>query len=142
MRRSPAADFSSPINCRSVCSNAASGMLLTRPMSMASAPVARTCVGAARVRRRGTSGIPERDGFSSSDTRMTRSSAGLLFEHDLFRKPEPTFRDHALLGGHHRPLVGRRQRLVEIADDVVAVLDADAQPDHLRLHAGLELLLR
>src|SRR6516225_5275260 len=33
----------------------------------------------------------------------------------------------------------RVERLVEIADDVVDVLDADAQADHLRPHAGLAL---
>jgi hypothetical protein len=29
------------------------------------------------------------------------------------------------------------ERLIEIGDDVVDVLDADAEPDHLRPHAGL-----
>src|SRR5438105_3970513 len=32
--------------------------------------------------------------------------------------------------------------LVEIADNVVDVLDADAEPDHFRPYAGLRLLLR
>ena len=35
----------------------------------------------------------------------------------------------------------RRQRLIEVGDDVVDVLDADAEPDHFRPHAGLALLL-
>ena len=34
-----------------------------------------------------------------------------------------------------------RQRLIEIGDDVVDMLDADAEPDHFRPHAGLALLL-
>ena len=36
--------------------------------------------------------------------------------------------------------MGRLQGLVEVGDDVVGVLDADGNPDHLRLHPGLELL--
>src|SRR5262249_53963915 len=34
------------------------------------------------------------------------------------------------------------ERLVEIRDDVVDVLDADGEPDHFRPHAGFLLLLR
>jgi hypothetical protein len=36
--------------------------------------------------------------------------------------------------------VGGFQGLVEVGDDVVGVLDADGDPDQLRLHPGLELL--
>src|SRR6478735_6774951 len=32
--------------------------------------------------------------------RSTRSWSSILFEHDLFRKPVPTFRDHALRFAH------------------------------------------
>ena len=48
--------------------------------------------------------------------------------------------------GDHRAapsgLIHRAERLIEVGDDVVDVLDADAEPDHLRRHAGLPLLLR
>src|SRR5262249_28501937 len=56
------------------------------------------------------------------------------YAHDKF--PRWLFR------GHHGSLARRGQRLVEVVDDVVDVLDADAQPDHLGLDAGLELLVR
>src|SRR6266404_1937410 len=38
----------------------------------------------------------ERDGFSFESS----SRSSLLAEHDLFRKPAPTFRDHALMAEH------------------------------------------
>jgi hypothetical protein len=41
----------------------------------------------------------ERDDFSSSRHPALYS---LLLEHDLFRKPESTFRDHALADAHAR----------------------------------------
>src|ERR1700716_2919093 len=49
---------------------------------------------------------------------------------------EPIRRSHTAMG--RLPGV---ERLVEIGDDVVDMLDADAQPDHLRPPAGLALLL-
>ena len=40
------------------------------------------------------------------------------------------------------PIPSRIERLIEVADDVVDVLDADAEPDHFRRHAGLPLFVR
>ena len=56
----------------------------------------------------------DRDDFSSNRTSRT----SLLLEHDLFRKPVPTFRDHALL----RRLAARalRQPVAEMRQDLLA----------------------
>src|SRR5450432_1840655 len=43
---------------------------------------------------------------------------------------------------HGTRRLGGGERLAEILGDVVHMLDADAQPDHLRPHAGLLLILR
>ncbi len=48
-----------------------------------------------------------------------------------------------LFGGQHVLRAGGgSERLVEVGDDVVDVLDTDAQADHLRPHPGIALLLR
>src|SRR5580693_4472670 len=55
-------------------------------------------------------------------------------------KPRPTkpkLRQQQLLLGD-----GRSERLVEIGEDVVDVLDADAEANHFRRYAGFELLFR
>src|SRR5580704_13240873 len=49
-----------------------------------------------------------------------------------------------LLGRDQRtsaPRLGGGERLIEIRDDVVDMLDADGEPDHFRPHAGFLLLL-
>src|ERR1700761_1571192 len=48
-----------------------------------------------------------------------------------------------LFGGHQcrAPRLRGRQRLVEIGDDVVDMLNADGKPNHLRLDARLAMLL-
>src|SRR6202040_3373219 len=56
---------------------------------------------------------------------------GLLFEHDLFGKPVPTFPDHALAAGHRREernLAGAGDRRIRLDMGVV-----DRGADHLRL---------
>src|SRR5436309_2525951 len=45
--------------------------------------------------------------------------------------------DCSLLDRFHR-----LERLIEVADDVVAVLDADAEPDHFGCDARVPLLVR
>jgi hypothetical protein len=40
-----------------------------------------------------------------------------LFEHDLFRKPASTFRDHALAA---ETIIGAEQHLVEVTPDKLA----------------------
>ena len=52
--------------------------------------------------------------------------------HGLLAAPAP----YAITLAHRRP-----QRLVQIGDDVVHVLDADGQPNQVRAHAGRPLFL-
>src|SRR2546428_13070788 len=47
-----------------------------------------------------------------------------------------------IIGGLLALRVHRIERLIEIADDVVDVLDADAEPDHLWRDACVALLIR
>src|SRR5258708_943335 len=42
----------------------------------------------------------------------------------------------------HEPALGRRQRLVDVGDDVIDVLDADAEADRFWINAGRLLLVR
>ncbi len=70
------------------------------------------------------------------------SSRRALFQHHRHRR-------YSKLSGRsfrrdHCPMrrLRRSERLIEIRDDVVDVLDADAQPDRLRPHARHGLLLR
>src|SRR5579863_8356441 len=104
------------VNCRSVASTAASGMLLTRPMltqfgAFSSRPVPARPVCPARPVSR-------------------KSAIGVL--------PVPLFgRDQG-----RTALLRHRERLIEVGDDVIDVFDADAEPDHFRPHASLLLLLR
>src|SRR5262249_48451015 len=99
------------MNCRSVASRALSGMLLTSPIS--------TQPSAALAMR-------------GSEPRSTRSGMRWLGSGLL-----------GLLGRDHAAITGVRgvERLVEIGQDVVDVLDADAETDHLRPDARLALLL-
>src|ERR1700690_1248268 len=61
-----------------------------------------------------------------------RSEAGILVEHDLFRKPVSTFRDHALKSCDHVPVdfsdagdAGQRHADIElVADDLDGAGDA------------------
>src|SRR6202011_5044731 len=60
------------------------------------------------------------------------SAAGILVEHDLFRKPASTFRDHALKSCDHAPVdfgdagdAGQRHADIElVADDLDGASDA------------------
>src|SRR5450631_3393786 len=98
-------------------------MLLTSPISIHSPPAGcrRACSRCAAVPLPAT--MPQPPGPLSTRTGM--------------RAPNLFGRDRA-------PAIacGRGQRLIEVRDDVVDMLDADAEPDHLGPHPGLALLLR
>src|SRR5262249_49732415 len=72
--------------------------------SMRSLRISMTLIPAARIvgtlmeRRGADKRRAERDDFSSNRHPAVR----FLLEHDLFRKPVPTFRDHALVAFEHR----------------------------------------
>src|SRR5580698_6152416 len=70
--------------------------------------------------------LAEADGEVSSRSGMSRALRKLLFGRDQRRAARLRY----------------SKRLIEIGDDVVDVLDADREPNQIRLHAGLELLLR
>src|SRR3984957_65091 len=95
-------------NCRSVASQAASGMLLTSPIVRQLRP-RRSPAGSDRT-------VSRRRGMGSALPR--------------------------LFGSNQASRLGGAKRLIEVGDDVVDVLDADREADHLRPHASFLLLRR
>src|SRR5581483_1378202 len=118
MRMFPEAACTSRMNWRSVAFSALSGMLLTSPMVSSAAP-------------------------ARSKSSCAGASAGLLIGRSLSNRSVMAG-PPALLRGFEprRSRAGTRQRLVDVLDDVVDVLDADRETDGLRQHAGHALLLR
>src|ERR1700760_4804505 len=112
----PEAACISRMNCRSVALSALSGMLLTSPIVSSASPARQvsSCAGA---------------------------SAGLLICRSLSNRSVIAL--PALLCGlePRRSRAGLRQRLVDILDDVVDMLDTDRETDRLRQYAGHALLL-
>src|ERR1700761_6011432 len=121
MRRSPAAACSRRVNWRSVACSAVSGMLLTRPMR-STASEARPC-----------SSLSDSRGCVGARAGLTIRrclSNGTVMDcpPGLFRRLEPM-------------AAGGRERLVDVFDNVGAVLDADRQADGFGQDAGHALLL-
>src|SRR5579871_1025763 len=112
------------MNCRSVDSSAASGMLLTSPISMQSEGVAPD-QSTRSLPKRATSAAVEGSGRRSIRT-GTFALLARLFGSERRR------------GGGHRS----GKRLVEVSDDVVDVLDADAEADRFGPDARLGLFFR
>src|ERR1700683_836919 len=111
------------MNWRWVNSSAASGMLLTMPISIApslregSAGAHRTPLSRLKLR-------PDAPCSSTTGIAVTPNVSGRSFRRD----------DCPMRG------LRCRKRLIEILHDVVYMLDADAEPDHLRPHTGHRLL--
>src|SRR5215469_16991889 len=117
---SPAAAPSRSRNCCSVASTAAFGMLLTSPISIRSASEGWRCnLRAGRSLRV-----------------RTVHPSGPLSTRTGIRQRNPI-----LCGRDRATAIRGSKRLLKIGDDVVDMLDADAEADRLRPHAGMRLLL-
>src|ERR1700677_3103484 len=115
MSKSSAASSSKPANWRSVAVQAASGMLLTRPIFRR---LPRSRIEPRRKRRSRRSAI---SGSADGDSIATGT---------------------ALLGrGLARQRNRRAQGLLEVFDDVLDMLDSDAQPDRLGADPSAHLLV-
>src|SRR2546425_7324708 len=112
-------------NWRSVDWRAGSGMLLMRPIVMQFGSGSWNSIGEFSGRPSAPANRPGLDSRSKQ--------TGI-------RVPP---RDQPRLIGRQHSVVGSRrvEGLIEVGDDVVAVLDADAEADHLGPHPGLALLL-
>src|SRR3989442_5012807 len=112
-------------NWRTVAWTAGSGMLLMRPIVMQFGSDSWNSIGEFSGR---PSAPANRPGLDSRSKQI-----GI--------RVSP--RDQPRLIGRQHSVVGSRrvEGLIEVADDVVAVLDADAEADHLGPHPGLALLL-
>src|SRR2546429_1062301 len=113
-------------NWRSVDWRAGSGMLLMRPIVMQFGSGSWTSTGEFSGR---PSAPANRPGLDSRSKQIG------------IRVPP---RDQPRLIGRQHSVVGSRrvEGLIEVADDVVAVFDADAEADHLGPHPRLALLFR
>src|SRR6266850_325998 len=123
---SPAAAPSSVTNWRSVAWSAASGMLLTRPIVTQFGSASSNST--ARLSRPSTT---PRSGLEGSRSRQTGMTVLLV--------PVAVVLVRGQVAEVIRPR--RPQGLVQVGDDVVGVLDADAEPDHRGGHTGVALLL-
>ena len=113
---SPLASSISRTNWRCVAATAASGMLLTRPIAIVRQP------------------------RSANAPRRARRSPGAWSRRGSRRRAFDRQRHRAAYSAG-APRAGGGERLIEIFEDVVDMLEADADADRLRPHARLELLL-
>src|SRR5882724_1400519 len=123
---SAAAAPSRATNWRSVAWRAGSGMLLMRPMVMQFGSDSWNSTGA----------FSDRPSAPANTPGLEARSKQIGINVPPRGQPRLIGRQHSVVGSR------RVEGLIEVADDVVDVFDADAEADHLGSHPGLALLLQ